>query len=179
MMIALHNNKHGFGAIETILVGIVVLVLLGSGYLVFKHSMSSNGSNGSTGAEATIQKFLTDMQDNDKSSADSIQSPALSADDKQQAGNTSFYTDCQSAGVLCTDAFSKSYLDSAVKTTKKYSAANGATGIEDDYTFTTKTAISSGTNVVSIAAVPSSKGWLIDYVNEGGSASGTSSYTDN
>lgn len=195
------EGQHASGKSKNImLLGIVVAVIIiagGSAYAFLGHkkqstsvvstkvqSSTSSSAAGSssktsasslTGYEAVIQEFITAIQNNDKKTADSLQSPAFSQSNQTQAGTTSFYSACQSAGVFCTGAFAKSYLATATKTTKTYTAVNGVKGEEDNYTVTTASntgsSTSNSTNTVTIAVVPSGNTWLVDYVNEGGSSS--------
>lgn len=171
---------------------VVLLIVIGGGAYAFfgrnqKPASQPNVANSAqstasspTGYESTIQKFITAVENKDKATADSLESPAAKATFKQYAGTESFYDSCQQSGVLCTGIFKPSYLSKATQTPKDYKASNGTKGKEIVYAVKQSLSgaaaggqgcSSQGETDLTIAVVPSGRSWLVDNVDMGFSGS--------
>lgn len=123
--------------------------------------------------EDIINQFIKAIQNQDKKTADSLESPVLQASVKKDSGTTSFYAACYQAGVTCTGLYSSSYLSSGTKTNKPYTSANVTPGQEIIYTIKQSSdngqgGSSTSTTSVRLAAVQKNNLWLVDFVDASG-----------
>jgi hypothetical protein len=145
------------------LVGLIILLLIigSSVFALFGHK---------TSYPRVIQEFITAVQKKDKTTADSLESPAMKAYGQKNVGTPSFYAACQQAGDFCTPLFTSSFLDKASKTYKSYTASNGTKGEEVVYALKQSLnngngCTSSSINTLTIAVVPKGSTWQIDYAD--------------
>jgi hypothetical protein len=119
--------------------------------------------------KSVMQNFITDVQKNNKSGADALQSPQMNATDKKYYGNTSFDQYCYKLGDFRTPLFKLSFLDKATKTYKLSSIPKNSTAKyeELDYTLKQKSKTCNGTNTLDVYATHFSGSWLIAGVSPG------------
>lgn len=128
-----------------------------------------------TSYQSVVQKFITAVQNKDKTTADSLESPAMKSVGQKTVGSSSFYAVCQQAGQLCMPLFSNSFLDKSTKSYKSYTAKNGAKGREVVYSLKQSASPSqaggqscgngSSVSSLTIDVVPNGSSWLVDNVN--------------
>jgi hypothetical protein len=141
---------------------LLIVVIAGSSYVIFGQK---------TSYKTVAQKFVTAVQDKDKKTANSLESPAMQAEGKKYFRDSSFYDDCQQEGDLCTPFFTNFYLSKATKTYEGYTASNGVKG--EQVVYKLKQTLSGGsagctsssTNTLTISLIPKGSSWLIDDVS--------------
>ena len=151
-----------------ILVIAVLLICAGGAYALFGRKTTSY--------QDVIKQFVTAIQNKDKATVDSLESPAAKVLLQKNTGNASFYDTCQKEGILCTADFSMSVLAKGTQTVKGYTAADGTKG--KAVTYTIKQSLngaqaggqgcsSNGTTTLTFDVVPKGSSWLIDNLDEG------------
>jgi hypothetical protein len=144
-----------------LVLGLIIIICAGGAYAFYAYVNK-------TSYQTVIQEFVTSMENKDKASADSLESPSMKTTAQKYYGTSSFYTACQKAGDFCTPLFTSSYINKATKTYKDYTASDGAKGKEVVYSLKQTVSGSQGcsggssTNTLTIAAVPNGSSWLID-----------------
>lgn len=162
------NNKNqlGFSVIELVLLSVMLAAVGSIGFIVYRDHAKVN-------YQAQINNFITDVQNKNKTKADSLESPAFKAYSQKIAGNTSFYDACQRIGSLCTPLFDASFINKATKTYQDYKSSSGTKGKQITYTLKQSLSgsaaggqgcSSESTNTLVIAVVPHGNTWLIDSV---------------
>lgn len=130
---------------------LLIVILGGVAYAVVSRA---------SGYKSVMQKFVTDVQNNDQAAADALQSPQMNSTDKKFYGNASFDQDCHKLGDFCTPLFKESFLN---KATKRYSvnASKGFKYEELTYTLNSDNNKCKSTSTLTIDATDSSGKWLI------------------
>jgi hypothetical protein len=121
------------------------------------------------GYSKTAQKFISAIQDKNKTDADTLENSQALSYFKQTTGDSSFYDSCVQSGSFCTNFFKS--IGNATKTVHSYTSSSGIKGKEITYTenvtaggFSQK-CINDSTTVLNLSLVPSGNTWLIDYAN--------------
>jgi hypothetical protein len=154
-------------SLPLVLTVIVLLLLIvgGSTFALLSHT---------TNYQSVIQQFVTAIENKNKTTADTLESPAFKTTAEKYYKTDSFYSVCKQTGDLCTPLFTPQFLNKATKTYKDYTATNGTKGKEVIYSL--KQA-ASGTqaggkgcsyntkSTLTIAVVPHGNSWLVDSAN--------------
>jgi len=124
-----------------------------------------------SGYDKTVQSFISAIQDNNKSLADSLESSQGKTYFKNGTGDSSFYDTCKQSGSFCTSFFKSSNISKAKKTVHSYKSSSGVKGKVITYTeqgslnTTSEKCSNNSSTELNLALVPSGSSWLIDYIN--------------